>query len=122
MSVDGLSNPVRVCLSAGQTHDLRRAERLVAGLEAEAVIGDKGYDSAAFVATIERQGAKAVIPSLSNRKVQREYDRHLYKERNLVERFINRIKRFRRVATRYDKTARNYLAFVHVACILDLLR
>jgi transposase len=94
----------------------------VDGLPAQYVIGDKGYDSGAFVATVERQGAQAVIPPRSNRKVQREYDRHLYKERNLVERFINRIKRFRRVATRYDKTARNYLAFVPVACILDLLR
>jgi transposase len=117
-----LGNPVRVCLSAGQRHDLTRAERLIDGLQAEHVIADKGYDSGAFVATIERQGGQAVIPPLSNRKTQREYDRHLYKEGNLVERFINRIKRFRRVASRYDKTARNYLAFVHVACILDLLR
>ena len=122
MAVDGLGNPVRVGLSAGQTHDLKRAAWLVDGLQAQWVIADKGYDSGAFVAVIQRQGAQAVIPPLSNRKTQREYDRHLYKERNLVERFINRIKRFRRVATRYDKTARHYLAFVHVACILDLLR
>ena len=71
---------------------------------------------------IKSRGAEAVIPPRSNLKEQREYDRHLYKERNLVERFINRIKQFRRVATRYEKTARNFLAFVQVAAITVLLQ
>ena len=71
---------------------------------------------------IESRGAEAVIPPRSHLKDQREYDRHLYKERNLVERFINRIKQFRRVATRYEKTARNFLAFVQVAAITVLLQ
>ena len=63
-----------------------------------------------------------VIPSKANRKKPRDLDKHLYKARNLVERFINRIKQHRRVATRYDKTGRNYLAFIHVASVMILLQ
>jgi transposase len=85
------------------------------------VIGDKGYDSKALVKQIEAQGGQACIPSLKNRQEQRVYDRHVYRERNRVERFINRLKQCRRVATRYDKKARNYLAFVHLASIMVLL-
>lgn len=88
------------------------------GVPAEVVIGDKGYDSDALVQSIEANGAEAVISPKRNRKVQREYD----KDRNLVERFFGKIKPFRRVATRYEKTARNFLAFVHVASIMVLLR
>jgi hypothetical protein len=66
-------------------------------------------------------GAKAVIPPKSNRKKPRDYDKHLYKERNLVERFLNKVKNCRRVATRYEKTARNYLAFWQLASIMVLL-
>jgi transposase len=85
------------------------------------VIGDKGYDSDEFVKAIEAGGAKAVIPPRENRIEQREYDKDLYKDRNLVERFWNRMKQFRRVATRYEKTARNFLGFVRVAAIMVLL-
>lgn len=85
------------------------------------MIADKGYDSDALVDAIEAKGAEAVIPPKQNRLEQREYDADLYKERNLVERFLNRIKQFRRVATRYEKTARNFLAFVQLASITILL-
>ena len=87
----------------------------------EAVIADKAYDGDDFVSEIETGGAAAVIPPKKNRIFKREYDRHLYKERDLAERFINRIKQCRRVATRYEKTARNFLGFVHVAAIMVLL-
>jgi putative transposase len=87
-----------------------------------AVISDKAYDSDALVRSIERGGAEAVIPPKKNRVVARDYDKHLYKERNKVERFVNLIKQYRRVATRYEKTARNFLAFVHVAAVMVLLR
>jgi len=86
------------------------------------VIGDKGYDSKAVVAAIEAKGGEAVIPTQKNRKVQRVIDRDRYKDRNLVERFWARVKQYRRVATRYEKTARNFLAMVHVASIMILLR
>jgi transposase len=86
------------------------------------VIADKGYDSDAVVEAIEASGAEAVIPPKCNRKEQRPYDRERYKDRNLAERFWARAKQYRRVATRYEKTARNFLAFVHVASIMILLR
>jgi transposase len=99
-----------------------QAEALIAGQDPGAVIADKAYDSDALVRSIEGGGAEAVIPPKKNRVVERSYDKHLYKERNKVERFINLIKQYRRVATRYEKTARNFLAFVHVAAVMVLLR
>ncbi|MCW5284402.1 transposase [Verminephrobacter eiseniae] len=86
------------------------------GLKADAVLADKGYDADALIDSIQVAGATAVIPPRRNRVVQRSYDRHLYKERNLVERFFNRIKQFRRIATRYEKLARNYLSFLSLVC------
>lgn len=82
----------------------------------DAVIADKGYDSDALVAVIEATGAEAIIPPRSNRNTQRHVDWHRYKARNLVERFFNRLKQFRRIATRYDKLATRFNAFLHLAC------
>jgi transposase len=120
--VSGLGLPVKVALTAGQASDIAQAEGLIQGVPAEVVIGDKGYDSDALVQAVEAKGAEAVIPPRSNRKVQRPYDAERYKDRNLVERFFNKVKHYRRVATRYEKTARNFLAFVHLASIMVLLR
>jgi transposase len=86
------------------------------------VIADKGYDSQAVVEKVEARDAEAVIPTLSTRKQQRRIDRERYKDRNLAERFWSKVKQFRRVATRYEKTARNFLAFVQVASVMILLR
>jgi transposase len=119
--VNGLGLPVEFKLTPGQSADITEAEALLAGHDFEAAIGDKGFDSKKLIDCIESRGAKAVIPPRSNLKDQREIDCHLYKERNLVERFINRIKQCRRVATRYEKTARNFLGFVQVAAIMVLL-
>lgn len=116
-----MGNPVEFILTGGQEADINQGAALAKGHDADAVIADKGYDGDEFVATIEASGAAAVIPPRKNRIFQREYDEHLYKERNLAERFINRIKQYRRVATRYEKTARNFLGFVHVAAIMVLL-
>ena len=99
-----------------------QAEPLIEANQADAYILDKAYDRDAVVAAARRQGAEAVIPSKKNRKVPRDYDKHLYKEREKVEWFINLIKQYRRVATRYEKTARNFLGFVHVASVMVLLR
>lgn len=121
IAVDALGDPVRLILTGGQAADVTRGAALVDGIGADHVIADKGYDSNELVATIEAGGAEAVIPPRSNRKQKRPYDRHLYKERNLVERFINRVKQCRRIATRYEKTARNYLAFWQLASIVVLL-
>lgn len=120
--VDALGNPVKFILTPGQAADVTQGEALLEGLETQAAIADKGYDSDDLVARIQRSAAEAVIPPKKNRKVQRDYDEHIYKERNKVERFINLIKQYRRVATRYEKTARNFLGFLHLASILVLLR
>jgi transposase len=120
--VDALGNPVEFILTGGQEADVTRAEPLMQGHKTGAVIADKAYDSNAIVDMAKRRGAEVVIPSKKNRKVPREYDKHLYKERKKVEWFINLLKQYRRVATRYEKTARNFLGLVHVAAIMILLR
>lgn len=110
-----MGNPLGFTLTAGQRADITQAEALVKPHKVEAVIADKGYDSDAFVAYIEAREAEAVIPPKRNRKVQRGYDRNLYADRNKVERFFGRLKHYRRIATRYEKTARNYLSMIYLA-------
>ena len=122
VAVNGLGLPVRLVLTPGQAADVTQAETLIEGVPFEVVIADRGYDSQAVVGVIERGGGEAVIPSRKNRKVQRAYDRERYRDRNLVERFWAKMKHYRRVATRYEKTARNFLAMIHVASIMLLLR
>src|SRR6218665_161395 len=114
--VDARGSPVRWLLTGGEVADITQAKSLLEGLKADAVLADKGYDADALIDSIQVAGATAVIPPRRNRVVQRSYDRHLYKERNLVERFFNRIKQFRRIATRYEKLARNYLSFLNLVC------
>jgi transposase len=89
---------------------------LIENLPVQAVVADKGYDADHFVAKIEATGAEAVIPPRSNRLTLRDFDRHLYRARNLIERFFARLKHFRRIATRYDKLAKSFLSFIHLAC------
>jgi len=122
MSVDGLGNPLRFELSGGQRHDITEAQKLIAGFHAEYVIGDRGYDSAGLIEDIADMGAVAVIPPRSNRKTPREYDRHLYKERHLVECFINKIKHFRHIFSRFDKLATRYRGFLSFVGALVWLR
>ena len=121
MTADALGNPARLALTGGQSHDMSQAEAMIVGIKPEHVIAEKGYDGSAFVRAIEAGGATAVIPSRSTRLRPRPLDAHLYRERNQVERLFARLKQCRRVATRYDKTARNYLAFCHLASLMVLL-
>ena len=121
-AVNGLGLPVRLVLTPGQAADVTQAEALLEGAPFAVVIADRGYDSQAVVDAVEAKGGEAVIPTRKNRKVQRDIDRERYKDRNLAERFWARVKRYRRVATRYEKTARNFLALVHVVSIMILLR
>ena len=83
-----------------------------------ALLADKGYDADYVVEAAHAVGAAAVIPPKSNRKIQREYDAELYKERNHIERLFNKMKHYRRIATRYDKTATSFLAFLYLAATL----
>jgi putative transposase len=95
---------------------------LIDGIDAEIAIADKGYDADHLVDRIARAGAEVVIPPKRNRKVQRAYDTDLYKERNRIERFFNKLKQFRRVATRYDKLLANFMGFVKLAAIAIWLK
>ena len=91
-----MGNPLRLILTGGQVADITQGPALVESFAADAVVADKGYDSNAFVETITTMGAEAVIPPRSNRLTPRDFDRDRYKARNLVERFFNRLKQFRR--------------------------
>lgn len=117
--MDEKGRPVRLLLSGGNRHDISSAPQLLDGMELANcfVLADKGYDSAEFVLQIEASHGIAVIPSRSTNLKQRPYDKELYKCRNLVERFFNRMKQFRRFATRYEKTAKSFLALVHFVAV-----
>ena len=121
IAVDALGNPLRLLLTAGQVHDSTQAEALVDGIAAEHVLADKAYDSDKF-RTFLAVFASAVIPFKANRTQPIPYDKHLYKERHLVECFIGKIKHFRRVATRYDKTIPSFACFVAIASFMIWLR
>ena len=119
--VDALGNPVNLMLTPGQDHDLTCAQPLLEDASPSALIGDKAYDADALIETLDRRAIIAVIPPKANRKVQRDCDFVLYSERNLVERFFNKIKHYRAIATRYDKLARNFLAAVQLVAAIILL-
>ena len=110
--MDGLGNPLRFELTAGQRHDITQAQALIADFEAEHVIADKGYDSVEFLQSVLSIGATAVIPPRSNRKTPQEYDEYLYRERHLVECFINKIKHYRHIFSRFDKLSSRFLGFL----------
>ena len=111
MDAHGL--PVRLVLTPGQASDKTTFPRLIEGLRlARDVVADRGFFARAIIDLIEAGGATAHIPSQSNVRVRRVVDPQIYRQRNLVERFFNKLKHFRRVATRFDKLARNYLAAV----------
>ena len=102
-------------------NDVTQAEELVRGLVGRAVVGDKAYDSEAFLARVREQGMAPVIPSRANRKVSRPLDVDRYAVRNVIERLFGRLKVFRRVATRYEKTAASYASMVAVASSVVVL-
>jgi transposase len=114
--------PVRLVLTAGQRGDAPQAEPLIEGLPAEAVMADTAYDSDRIRQVIADKGAQAVIPNNPSRARKHSLDKHLYAQRHLIECCFSKLKQFRRVATRYEKTARNYLAVVTLAAIVLWLR
>lgn len=101
-------------ITGGEMADISEAQGLLCGLEPEEVVADKGYDSDELVQSIRDAGAKAVIPPRRNRRHKRRWDRQIYKDRNIIERFFCRLKQFRRIATRYDKLAERYASIVTV--------
>lgn len=118
----GLGQPVEWILTPGPASDVGHAEALLGDHEPEVVIADRGDDKKALVERIESRGAEAVIPTQRNRAEQREVDPHPYRERNVGERFWAQAKQFRRVATRYEKKAANFLAFAWVAALMVVLK
>jgi transposase len=122
VSVDGLGNPLRFLLTAGQRHDITQAEELLRGYQGDFVIADKSYDADAFRESILRSGAEPVIPSRENRKEEHHHDEHLYKERHLVECLINKMKHYRHVFSRFDKLTSRYLGFLSFVGALIWLR
>jgi len=115
MLADALGRPVRFCITAGQTHDSTAAQTLLEGQSTEAVLADKAYDSNALRQYIKQIKALAVIPSKRNRKIFIAHDTELYKQRNRIERCFNRLKHWRRFATRYDRRTIHFRGFVHLA-------
>lgn len=121
-ATDSLGDPVRLIGGPGQENDIVRAHELIAGLEPDHVLADRAYDADHFHDAILEAGAIPVIPPKRNRRHQHHYDKVIYKERNRIERFFNKLKHFRRVATRYDKLLTNFMGFVTIAAIAIQLR
>ena len=119
---DALGRPLRLILSPGQAGDITTAPALLAGLRAGGVIADKAYDSNDLRDLIADSGAEAIIPSNRTRKVLIPHDAMAYKLRNRIERFFNKLKHFRRIATRYDRRADYFLAALHLAAAMIWMR
>ena len=113
--VEGLGQLARFTLTGGQVHDVTQAQTLIEKIQPAAVLADKAYDADALLAYIDSKDAKAVIPPKTNRKNQRTFDKHQYRNRNVIERFFAKLKQFRRIATRYDKLASRFGSFVALA-------
>ena len=118
----GLGLPVRCLLTGGQRNDITQAKALIDGLPAEWVLGDTAFDADHFRNDIKAINAQAVIPSHPSRAKKLPLDKDIYKERHLVECCINKFKHFRRIATRYEKTARNFLAMIAITAVALWLR
>ena len=113
---------MKFMLTGGQEADCFQALPLLEGHVAEAVLADKGYDAGYIVDGIAAMGAEAVIPPMSHRRILRDYDRFLYKERNVIERMFGKLKHFRAIATRYSKLTISFMAFLQLAAILLWLK
>ena len=114
--VDALGNPLGFFLTPGQAHDLQGADALLPQMQADTLLADKAFDAdECVIEPLRAAGKNPVIPPKSNRKVPRAFDKELYKARHLIENFYCKLKQYRAIATRYDKTARNFFAAIHLA-------
>ena len=122
--VEGLGNPVRLIFTGGEVHDSKEAIPLLEGFDiaGSAILGDKAFGTIEILAYIRNHGGEVVIPPKSNAKEPWDCDYHRYKERHLAECFFNKLKHFRRVATRYNKLSSMFQAFVYLACIMIWLK
>jgi transposase len=122
LATDALGNAVRFILTGGERNDITQGQQLIENFTADYVIADKGYDAEAFVLKLKERNSEVVIPSRVNNKEQRKIDEHIYKERHLIENQIGKLKQFRRVFSRFDKLAKNYLSFIYFASTVVWLR
>jgi transposase len=113
--VDSLGNPLRFIFTGGNAHDVTQAESLIDGISNSFVLADKAYDSNEFILSILNKNCTPVVASKKNRLVKRDYDKNTYKERHLIECFFGKIKYFRRIFSRFDKSVRNYASFLYFA-------
>ena len=117
--VDALGNPLGFFLTPGQAHDLQGADALLPHMKADTLLADKAFDAdQRVIEPLQNAGKTCVIPPKRNRKTSRPFDKEIYKARHLIENFYCRLKQFRAIATRYDKTARNFLAAIHLAAAI----
>ena len=117
--VDALGNPLAFLLTPGQAHDLDGADVLLPQMQADTLLADKAFDAdKRVIEPLLSAGKTPVIPPMPGRKSQRPYDRALFAERHLIENFFCKLKQYRAIATRYDKTARNFLAAIHLAAAI----
>ncbi len=115
MVTDARGQPMSFILTGGQAGDAPQGIALLTGIKASHVIADKGYDSDEILNFVQGQGATAVIPPTSNRRIIRTYDKEMYKQRNLIERAFNKLKNWRRIATRYDRRSLYFMAALQLA-------
>jgi transposase len=120
--VRGLGCPVRFILTAGQKGDCPQAQPLMEGLSADFVIADTAYDADALRQAIAEKNAEAVIPNNPSRSMKYPLDVDLYEQRHLIECCFSKLKQFRRIATRFEKTARNFRAVIAIAATILWLR
>lgn len=114
--VDALGNPLGFLLTQGQAHDLSGADALLPQMKADILLADKAFDAdKRVIEPLVTAGKTPVIPPKANRKIQRTFDKEMYEARHLMENFFCKLKQYRAIATRYDKTARNFLAAIHLA-------
>jgi transposase len=122
MLADALGRPLRFVLTGGQAHDIVAAPQLICGMNGGGLIADRAYDSNDFRKLVANAGMLAVIPSTRSRNVPIPHDKTLYKARNRIERCFNKLKHFRRFATRFDRRAAHFLAFIHLAATMLWMR
>ncbi len=120
--VDALGNPLKFILTAGQRNDITQADNLTQNIQDTEIIADKGYDSNNFIKTLQKHNCAITIPPKRNRKIKRDYDSDHYKERHLIECFFGKIKHFRRIFSRFDKSPAIFLAFLYFVGALIWLK
>jgi len=122
IAVDEAGRPIRIIITSGTVNDCTKADELTNGIEHEALLADKAYDTNAIIEGAEENGVNVVIPPKANRKVQREYDKDIYRYRHIVENVVEIIKRWRGIATRYAKHTKSFLAAVQIASLVGYLK